>query len=117
MRAEQWGIVKPATTRGAWFKYGEFDARGCFARCERHEAGCILIERAREVRRRERRCRAGLDGLKRSAAPDGCYDEVIASREAGHPDLAQIVRPCVRRVHECVFGVLALEREPVDPKL
>jgi protein phosphatase len=23
----------------------------------------------------------------------------------------------VRRVHECVFGVLALESEPVDPRL
>jgi protein phosphatase len=23
----------------------------------------------------------------------------------------------LRRVHECVFGVLALEREPVDPRL
>ncbi|HTA21717.1 MAG TPA: hypothetical protein VK989_20630 [Polyangia bacterium] len=23
----------------------------------------------------------------------------------------------LRRVHECVFGVLALESEPVDPRL
>jgi len=23
----------------------------------------------------------------------------------------------LRRIHECVFGVLALEREPVDPRL
>jgi len=26
-------------------------------------------------------------------------------------------REPLRRVHECVFGVLALESEPVDPKL
>lgn len=26
-------------------------------------------------------------------------------------------RPRLRRVHECVFGVLALESEPVDPRL
>jgi hypothetical protein len=23
----------------------------------------------------------------------------------------------VRRIHECVFGALALDREPVDPRL
>jgi hypothetical protein len=26
-------------------------------------------------------------------------------------------REPLRRVHECVFGVLALESEPVDPRL
>lgn len=26
-------------------------------------------------------------------------------------------RETLRRVHECVFGVLALESEPVDPRL
>jgi protein phosphatase len=26
-------------------------------------------------------------------------------------------RESLRRVHECVFGVLALESEPVDPRL
>jgi len=26
-------------------------------------------------------------------------------------------RAPLRRVHECVFGVLALESEPVDPRL
>jgi protein phosphatase len=28
-----------------------------------------------------------------------------------------IARQPLRRVHECVFGVLALESEPVDPRL
>ena len=28
-----------------------------------------------------------------------------------------IAREPLRRVHECVFGVLALESEPVDPRL
>jgi len=27
------------------------------------------------------------------------------------------VAPPPRRIHECVFGVLALESEPVDPRL
>jgi PNKP adenylyltransferase domain, ligase domain len=33
----------------------------------------------------------------------------------GHERFVQ--REPLRRVHECVFGVLALEREPVDPRL
>jgi protein phosphatase len=28
-----------------------------------------------------------------------------------------VCRDPLRRVHECVFGVLALESEPVDPRL
>ena len=28
-----------------------------------------------------------------------------------------IAREPLRRVHECVFGILALESEPVDPRL
>ena len=28
-----------------------------------------------------------------------------------------VAREPLRRVHECVFGVLALESEPVDPRL
>jgi PNKP adenylyltransferase domain, C-terminal region len=28
-----------------------------------------------------------------------------------------VVTPLERRVHECVFGVLALESEPVAPRL
>jgi protein phosphatase len=31
--------------------------------------------------------------------------------------LSDLSRRPLRRVHECVFGVLALESEPVDPRL
>ena len=44
----------------------------------------------------------------------------LASREfsLGHEALHRFVdREPLRRVHECVFGVLALESEPVDPRL
>lgn len=44
----------------------------------------------------------------------------LASREftLGHESLSRFVdREPLRRVHECVFGVLALESEPVDPRL
>jgi protein phosphatase len=36
----------------------------------------------------------------------------------GVESLERFVRKeSLRRVHECVFGVLALESEPVDPRL
>ncbi len=44
----------------------------------------------------------------------------LASREfaLGIEGLERFVRQePLRRVHECVFGVLALESEPVDPRL
>ncbi|WP_299624611.1 polynucleotide kinase-phosphatase [Pelagibius sp.] len=44
----------------------------------------------------------------------------LAAREfaLGHEALHRFVaREPLRRVHECVFGVLALESEPVDPRL
>jgi protein phosphatase len=44
----------------------------------------------------------------------------LALREfaLGHEALKRFVaRQPLRRVHECVFGVLALESEPVDPRL
>jgi protein phosphatase len=44
----------------------------------------------------------------------------LALREfaLGHEALTRFVsRQPLRRVHECVFGVLALESEPVDPRL
>lgn len=44
----------------------------------------------------------------------------LASREfaLGIEALERFVaREPLRRVHECVFGVLALESEPVDPRL
>lgn len=43
----------------------------------------------------------------------------LASREfaLGIEALRFVRREPLRRVHECVFGVLALESEPVDPRL
>jgi protein phosphatase len=44
----------------------------------------------------------------------------LAIREfaLGHEALRRFVaREPLRRVHECVFGVLALESEPIDPRL
>ena len=44
----------------------------------------------------------------------------MASREfaLGHEALMRFVeREPLRRVHECVFAILAMESEPVDPRL
>ena len=61
------------------------------------------------------------------AASTGLYDirglgakRSLATRELalGVEALERFVRgEPLRRVHECVFGVLALESEPVDPRL
>ena len=54
-------------------------------------------------------CAGGL-GLKRSLA--------VREFALGVEALERFVRrEPLRRVHECVFGVLALESEPVDPRL
>ena len=48
------------------------------------------------------------------------YGETLALREfaLGIEGLQRFVQgEPLRRVHECVFGVLALESEPVDPRL
>lgn len=50
----------------------------------------------------------------------GTLDQYVAFREfaLGIEALERFVRKePLRRVHECVFGVLALESEPVDPRL
>ena len=50
----------------------------------------------------------------------GTLDQYVALREfaLGIEALERFVRKePLRRVHECVFGVLALESEPVDPRL
>ena len=47
-------------------------------------------------------------------------NQLLALREfaLGIEGLERFVRnEPLRRVHECVFGVLALESEPVDPRL
>jgi hypothetical protein len=49
-----------------------------------------------------------------------CAQSVLALREfaLGIEALERFLRrEPLRRVHECVFGVLALESEPVDPRL
>ena len=56
--------------------------------------------------------------------------EYIVVPDAGHSALEPSIRSLLieamerftrgeplRRIHECVFGVLALESEPVDPRL
>jgi protein phosphatase len=56
------------------------------------------------------RLRSGGLGRKRSLA--------IREFALGMESLERFVRhEPLRRVHECVFGVLALESEPVDPRL
>ncbi len=60
---------------------------------------------------------ANLDRLRRRGIS---RKRALASREfaLGLEGLQRFVgRESIRRVHECVFGVLALESEPVDPRL
>ena len=57
----------------------------------------------------ERLRKRGL-GRKRSLA----FREFVLGHEALH---RFVDRQPLRRVHECVFGILALESEPVDPRL
>ena len=49
----------------------------------------------------------------RASARSRCASSPSASRRWS----ASSAREPLRRVHECVFGVLALESEPVDPRL
>jgi hypothetical protein len=54
------------------------------------------------------------------ATVDGAAKRSLALREfsLGVEALERFVkREPLRRVHECVFGVLAMESEPVDPRL
>ena len=47
--------------------------------------------------------------------PDRLYETAL---NFGHEALKRFVaRQPLRRVHECVFAVLALESEPIDPRL
>ena len=62
----------------------------------------------------------------RDFAQDDSSEEMAAHRDYGAARefalgieaLERFVRKeTLRRVHECVFGVLALESEPIDPRL
>jgi PNKP adenylyltransferase domain, C-terminal region len=45
-------------------------------------------------------------------------DGMVVAAGLRRPPLERLVRgEPLRRAHECVFGVLALESEPVDPRL
>jgi protein phosphatase len=47
-----------------------------------------------------------------------CCSSALREFALGIEALERFVRrEPLRRVHECVFGVLALESEPVDPRL
>ncbi|MGJ4970847.1 polynucleotide kinase-phosphatase [Bradyrhizobium sp. HKCCYLRH1073] len=49
---------------------------------------------------------------------DGKRNLALREFALGHEALTRFVaREPLRRVHECVFGVLALESEPIDPRL
>jgi hypothetical protein len=67
--------------------------------------GSLRLKRNSEGPTSHRRCRC-----KRSLA--------LREFALGIESLERFVRrEPLRRVHECVFGVLALESEPVDPRL
>ncbi len=54
------------------------------------------------------------------ASESGDWERNLALREfsLGHEALKRFVaREPLRRVHECVFAILALESEPIDPRL
>ena len=60
------------------------------------------------------------DNLKKLKNRNPARKRSLAIREfaLGVESLERFVRKePLRRVHECVFGVLALESEPVDPRL
>jgi hypothetical protein len=62
--------------------------------------------------------RANAEGLRTTAR--GATVIAVALREfaLGHEALTRFVaRAPLRRVHERVFAVLALESEPIDPRL
>jgi len=64
-----------------------------------------------EVRRKRKRQRGGL-----LAGPWPNSGSVSAHRGSTSSGFGDVEEP-LYRVHECVFGILAMEREPVDPRL
>ena len=53
----------------------------------------------------------------RAASAASARSRCASSRSASRRSSASSRREPLYRVHECVFGVLALESEPVDPRL
>jgi PNKP adenylyltransferase domain, C-terminal region len=52
------------------------------------------------------------------AVCQSCYCLVVDSDDALDPMIGPVnTHVDVKKVHECVFSVLALESEPVDPRL
>jgi protein phosphatase len=64
------------------------------------------------IRRQHQNLRRSLRGLEREG-----FRHVFVLRSPEEVESVEIVRQPLRRVPECVFGVLALESEPVDPRL
>ena len=56
-------------------------------------------------------------GCAAAASAASARSRCASSRSASRRWSASCAREPLRRVHECVFGVLALESEPVDPRL
>ena len=80
------------------------------------EQGAHVAQQSATLDEELRALRPDLDTFTRSALQVG----TLAQREfaLGIEALERFVRQePLRRVHECVFGVLALESEPVDPRL
>jgi PNKP (polynucleotide 5'-kinase/3'-phosphatase) family adenylyltransferase-like protein/Hen1-like subunit of RNA repair complex len=80
--------------------------------------GCPLRFFRRQMRSAAKR-RSSSTSI-RSAWCAGAATATVALREfaLGHEALARFVaRAPLRKIHECVFGVLALESEPIDPRL
>lgn len=76
--------------------------------------------RGKSVRRRARPHRRLVTRLHCRSLRQDRRKRSLALREfaLGIEALERFVRrEPLRRVHECVFGVLALESEPVDPRL
>ena len=58
------------------------------------------------------------DNLVRARGVDGKRNLALREFALGHEGLRRFVaREPLRRLHECVFGVLALESESIDPRL
>lgn len=57
-----------------------------------------------------------LDGWSQTF-PWSCTTQITKSDSAINESKGLVFHVTWRRIHECVFGVLALESEPIDPRL